>query len=250
MTDPEHRSMLDEEFTRAAATFTERTRGRFDELDVVTFSRVASGATVAEIGAGTGHFLSRFTSVAGRTVAIDLSPAMLHRARFENPGMAAAVADGAQLPLRDRSVDLIASAQMFHHVHQPVPILMEMRRVVAEDGHVLVVDQVATEKFEEARAMNELDVLRDPSHAASRPPSALRMMVMAAGLEIVAERTHESEQRLSSWMWTGEFPEERIAAVRRFIEVRGHETGKDFRKEGDDWVFTRRRLMILARAVN
>ncbi len=239
--------MLREEIDRAAATFTERTRGRFDEMDVVGFSRIARGATVVEVGAGTGHFLSRFVPVVDTTIAIDLTIGMLTRARAENPGMHVVLADGARLPLRTGSADLVASAQMFHHVHQPVPILKEMRRVTAPDGHVLVVDQIATEKYEEAVAMNKLDVLRDPSHAASRPASAFRMMMEAAGLEVVDEVIHESEQRLSAWMWPGEFPEERIAAVRRFIEERGHETGKDFRKEGDDWAFTRRRLMILAR---
>jgi predicted chitinase len=94
--------------------------------------------------------------------------------------------------------------------------------------------------------MTELELARDPSHAMSRPPSAYRMIVRAAGLEIVDERVAESEQRLSTWMWPGEFPEERIAAVGDLIAKIGPETGMGFERDGDDWVFTRRRLMLLA----
>jgi hypothetical protein len=73
------------------------------------------------------------------------------------------------------------------------------------------------------------------------------MIVRAAGLEILDERVTESEQRLSTWMWPGEFPEGRIDKVRDLILTIGPETGMGFERDGDDWVFVRRRLMLLAR---
>lgn len=94
--------------------------------------------------------------------------------------------------------------------------------------------------------MIELEIIRDPSHAVSRPPSALETIVRAAGLEIVDRRIAESTDRLSKWMWPGEFPEERIDAVRSFVERRGGETGMEFERDGDDWTFTRRRFIVLA----
>jgi hypothetical protein len=108
------------------------------------------------------------------------------------------------------------------------------------------VDQAAPESYEQAAMMNELEVLRDPSHAVSRPLSAMRILVKAAGCEIVDERRWEGPQRMSAWMWAEEFPPERIRVVHKFIEKHGHETGMDFEREGDDWLFTRRRYMILA----
>ena len=240
------RSVLRDEFERAAGYFAQRTKGRFDNLGAVDFARLAGGESVAEVGAGTGNFLSLFRDVARRLIAVDLVPGMLAVARASLDGVEAVVADGARLPLRSGSVDLVASAQALHHIAQPLPVLAEMRRVAAPGGRVLVVDQAAPEHFEEAVAMNELDLLRDPSHAASRPPSAFRIMFRAAGLEIVDERIVEDRQWLSKWMWPGEFPEERIAAVRSFIEARGAETGMGFERDGDDWAFVRRRVMILA----
>jgi SAM-dependent methyltransferase len=241
----EHRDTLRSEFERAAHSFAERTRGRFDDLDVVKFSRVRPDETVAEIGAGTANFLSLFGGVAGRLIALDLTYGMLVEAR-RNHDVELVQGDGSRLPFRTGSIDLVASAQAFHHIFEPIPILKEMHRAVAPGGRVLIVDQIAPESFEKAAVMNELDVLRDPSHAISRPPSAFRIMVRAAGLEIVDEKIVAGRSSLSKWMWPEEFPTERIDAVRRFIERHGDQTGMDFVAEGDDYGFTRRRIMLLA----
>jgi hypothetical protein len=72
-------------------------------------------------------------------------------------------------------------------------------------------------------------------------------MITAAGLEIEAEEIHESIDRLSSWMSADEFPADRIAAVHGFLAERGAGTGMGFERDGDDWVYTRRRIQILAR---
>jgi ubiquinone/menaquinone biosynthesis C-methylase UbiE len=158
------------------------------------------------------------------------------------------VGDGSNLPLRDESIDLVTCAQMIHHVPEPIPLLAEMRRVAG--ASVLVVDQVSTEDPAEIEAMNELELLRDPSHARSRPPSEYRTLMKAAGLTIEDERIVETEDRFSKWMWAEEFPQERVHAVRKFVELRGPETGMEFHPEGDDYVYTRRRIMILAWSEN
>lgn len=246
----EERRTIQAEFERAARTFAERTHGRFDNMDVAGFSGVAPGVTVLEVGAGTGNFLDLFDDGTRRLIAVDLTAAMLLQARAQFPEIELVVADGAALPFPARSVDLVASAQALHHIREPLPVLEEMRRIVTTEGAVLIVDQVATERMEEAVMMNRLDHLRDPSHAGCRPPSALRIMVRAAGLEIEAEEIHESQERFSTWMHHDEFPEERIAAVERFVAEHGHETGMRFERDADDWLYTRRRIMILARRSN
>ena len=247
MPDREHQAVVRAEFERAAAGFAERSKGRFDAMDVVAFSRVAQGAIVLEVGSGTGNFLSLFDDVAGACIGLDLTLGMLKEARRRYPAQLLVQGDGERLPLVSGSVDLASCAQMIHHVWDPLPLVKELRRVAGRDGHVLIVDQVATERFEEATRMSQLETARDPSHAMSRPRSGYLTMARAAGLEIVDERIYEDRSRFSDWMWTGEFDDERIAATRRFVEQHGHETGMEFEKDGDDYAFTRRRIMILAR---
>jgi ubiquinone/menaquinone biosynthesis C-methylase UbiE len=241
-----HERAVAEEFTRAAPSYAQRTLGRFDHMDVVGFSRVRPHDTVAEIGAGTGNFLALFRGAAARLVAIDLTHAMSRAARAGNPDMCVVVGNGRQLPLASRSVDLVASAQTLHHVPRPLQFLGEMRRVCAPAGRVLIVDQTAPERVEQVAAMMELEVLRDPTHAACRPPSAFRILLESAGLRLTDERIVSSRQRFTDWMSPAEHPRSRIAAARAFIERRGAETGMGFERHGDDYVFERRRIMLLA----
>ena len=244
--EQEHKDVVQKEFERAASTFAERTKGRFDKLDVVGFSQLPKGGSVMEVGGGTGNFLALFSDVAGMLVAVDLTHGMLAEASRRNPGMVAVVADGAKIPARDASIDLVASAQMFHHVWDPSDIIREMARVTR--GRILVVDQVSNENAAEAAAMTELELVRDPSHALTRRPSELRGLMTNAGLEIVDEKISESRDRFSKWMWKGEFPEERIESVRQFIIDKGSATGMAFVPVDDDFEFSRRRLMLLASA--
>jgi ubiquinone/menaquinone biosynthesis C-methylase UbiE len=248
LSDDQH--LVREEFDRAAAVFAQRTKGRFDAMGVPEFSRVQPHEIVLEVGAGTGNFLHLFEGRATSLVALDLTGGMLAEARRHHPYQLLVQGDAFRLPLRTGSVDLVTSAQALHHIWKPVPVLQEMRRVCAPGGRILIVDQLATESFEQIAFMNELETLRDPSHAMSRPRSAFRTIVMAAGLEILDERIHEDKSRFSKWMWEGEFPRERIQTVRAFVEKFGAETGMDFESDGDDWIFTRRRIMLLAHRPN
>jgi len=246
VSDRWHTEVLRSEFQRASQTFGERTKGRFDNLGVVDFSRAGNGARVLEVGAGTGNFLQLFGKVARQLIGVDLTPAMLAKAREAFPEMVLIVGDGAHLPLGSRAVDLATTAQTLHHIWEPLPVLKELRRVTADDGRILIVDQVANEHYEEAVAMNQLDTIRDPSHASSRPPSVFRTLMRLAGLEIVGERIVEARHRFSAWMPPAEFPEDRIEKVKRFIDQHGDATGMNFERDGDDYIFTRRRIMLLA----
>jgi ubiquinone/menaquinone biosynthesis C-methylase UbiE len=234
------------EFARAAEGFAERTVGRFDDMDVLGFSELPDGASVLEVGAGTGNFLQLFEPRAARLLALDLTTEMLVEARSRHPRIEVVVGDGAKLPFPSKSIDLVMSAQALHHIWEPLPILKEMRRVVKPDGRIMLVDQVSIESYEKTAFMNHLELIRDPSHATSRPPSAFRLMVRAAGLKIEKEKLWVGPSSFSKWMWPGEFPQERIDAVREAIEKFGVETGMDFVPDGDDFTFTRRRIMLLA----
>jgi ubiquinone/menaquinone biosynthesis C-methylase UbiE len=241
----EIRRTVQQEFERTARSFAARTRNRFDALDVPGFARLQVGETVLEVGAGTGNFLAKFEG-AGRRLGVDLTWAMLEQARATHPGLLLIQGDGASLPLKTKSVDIASCAQMLHHVWEPVPLIKEMRRVMSDYGRLLIVDQAATEKYEESLAMTRLETIRDPSHAVSRPPSAYRTIVQAAHLQVIDEKVVEVRERFSEWTSPEEFPPDRLRRLEEFIETNGRDTGMMFERTDGEWWFTRRRIMLLA----
>ena len=246
MSEAEHQAIVRQEFERAAEGFAKRTRGRFDHLNVLGFSRVQPGATVLEVGAGTGNFISIFEHVAGSVIAADLTPGMLRVAREQHPALALLVADGARLPLGDRTIDLATSAHAVHHIPDPVPVFRELARVTADGGRVMVVDIAAPEDPGAARRMNEVMLVRDPSHATAYTPGALCALIERAGLRVVDQAVVDRIGHVSNWMSPGEYPPERIEAVHRYVAEHWRAIGMGMEPDGDDFTYVDHRTMILA----
>lgn len=96
-----------------------------------------AGATVADVGAGTGIATRGMLARGARVAAFDLSPAMLARVGAFDGLLGTAVADAHALPLRDASVDLVTYAQAFHWT-DPARAVPEVRRVLRDGGALAV----------------------------------------------------------------------------------------------------------------
>jgi len=100
---------------------------------------------VLDVGCGSGWadiLLSR-TLTAGRACGIDLSPAMIERARSNAAGMPNvefAVGDAERIPYGDGVFDAVMCSSSFHHYPNPVRALREFRRVLKAGGAVYILD--------------------------------------------------------------------------------------------------------------
>jgi SAM-dependent methyltransferase len=107
--------------------------------------------TAADVGCGPGSYMGELVRRAGRIVAIDLSFGMLKEAR-EVSGRSSEVAliagDAQQLPLADKSVDVLLAAHMLYHVKDVDAALAEFRRVVKPGGTLLIVLNGMDDKYE------------------------------------------------------------------------------------------------------
>jgi SAM-dependent methyltransferase len=88
---------------------------------------------VLDVGAGTGIATRQLVARQGRVVAVDAGPIVLRRATSHTPGLAAVVADGAALPVRTGTVDLVCLAQAWHWL-DPSSRVAEMHRVLRRGG--------------------------------------------------------------------------------------------------------------------
>lgn len=116
--------------------------------EVLALLDVARGATVADLGTGTGYFLP-FLSVAagstGRVLALDAEPAMVEhvRARAAREGLAnvEARAVGAEDPrLEPGTVDRVLIVNTWHHLPDRPRYAGRLREALRPGGTILVVD--------------------------------------------------------------------------------------------------------------
>lgn len=94
-------------------------------------------AVVLELGAGTGKLTRELVALGHDVHATDPDPAMLAVLQRALPDVRTSLAGAEEIPLADRSVDVVVAAQSFHWFdHERA--LPEIARVLRPGGHVAV----------------------------------------------------------------------------------------------------------------
>lgn len=106
-----------------------------DELESEFVRRFGAGREVLEVGCGTGLVLDRIAQFARRAVGVDLSPAMLEKAKAR--GLEVTEGSATELPFEDRSFDVACSFKVLAHVPEIAVALSEMARVTRVGGTIL-----------------------------------------------------------------------------------------------------------------
>jgi ubiquinone/menaquinone biosynthesis C-methylase UbiE len=162
----EHRLLILDQFSRQAVPFS-LMRDHAPEL-ILAAAQVRPDDVVLDVACGPGLMACAFAPVARHVKGIELTPAMIERARIlqQTEGLRNLtwrVGDVSPLPFEDAAFSLVFTRYSFHHFLDPKAVLAEMVRVCAPGGRVVVVD-VFTSTPEQAEAFNRMEKLRDPSH--------------------------------------------------------------------------------------
>ncbi|GAA2088196.1 class I SAM-dependent methyltransferase [Streptomyces albiaxialis] len=94
------------------------------------------GATVVDIGGGSGHFTEEFRRRGAQSFLFEPDPGELYGHGRKPEG--AVVADGYLLPLADGTADVTFSSNVLEHVSDPQTFLSEMVRVTRPGGLIYV----------------------------------------------------------------------------------------------------------------
>ena len=102
--------------------------------------------SVLDVGCGTGMLSERLLGAfpSCRLAGVDLSPAMVERARTRLAGRAEVrEADAERLPFHDGAFDLVVCNDSFHHYPDPDRAAFQMWRVLKKGGALVLGDAVS-----------------------------------------------------------------------------------------------------------
>jgi ubiquinone/menaquinone biosynthesis C-methylase UbiE len=189
MSDMAHQELILDQFTRQATPFS--TAGTITDANalrmIVAAASPEPGDTVLDVACGGGIIVCAFAPAVKHATGIDMTPAMLDRAR--QLGTEKGVAnvswdqgDVGSLPYADGAFDIVVTRFSMHHFLDPIGVLREMVRVCAPGGRVVVVDMYASEDAAKAAEWNRAEKLRDPSHVRCLTLTELKALFGAVGL--------------------------------------------------------------------
>jgi len=159
---------------------------------LVAATHAGADDTVLDVACGPGLVASAFARVARHVTGIDLTPAMIERARElaaqqQLGNITFQVGDVVPLPFPSATFSIVVSRFAVHHFPDPAAVLEEMRRVCRPGGRVTIADLIASADPQKAAAFHRMEILRDPSHARALTLAELRELFRAAGFAAPAE---------------------------------------------------------------
>lgn len=187
-------------FDRAAVYRTEETLKRLIEL--LPLDR---RDTWLDVACGTGIVTLALAARVARAIGLDMTPAMLERARAAaGPAPAEFVEGSAEaLPFPDASFAGAVTRFSFHHMPLPARVLAEMARVVRPGGWVAAADHLTSDQAPAALWHQGIERLRDPSHWTCLPASAFFALGTPLGLSLLRRQEIAFDLDFEEWLARG-----------------------------------------------
>lgn len=236
-----HDSRILEQFTQQAVPFSLAPNLQSEQAleQLVRASGAGPGDVVLDVACGPGLVVRAFARVARHVTGVDVTPAMIARARELTAGIgnvAFDVADVRALPYPDHSFSLVVSRFAFHHFEQPDAVLAEMKRVCERGGRVVVCDLLASDDPDKADAFHAMEMMRDPSHAKALRLDELAALFAAQGLTPAQPDFHRQAFELEALLGRSYPSPDHMPLIRAAFEasLRDDGLGLETKRVGDD----------------
>ena len=189
MTDTAHSELIRNQFTRQATPFS--TAAPIADAAalkmILDAARAGPEDEVLDVASGGGIVVCAFAPHVRHATGIDMTPAMLERARAlaAEKGVTNVSwreGDVERLPFPDTAFSIVVTRFAVHHFLRPETVFREMVRVCRPGGRVVVVDTCVSPDPAKAAAFNRLEKLRDPSHVRALNLDEMNGLYRSAGL--------------------------------------------------------------------
>jgi len=164
---------------------------------------------VLDVACGPGLISIEFAKRARHVTGIDITPAMIQQAKSLQQknnlnNMKWDISDVSNnLPYLTGSFSIVVSRYIFHHLLNPLSVLIEMNRVCTAGGLVIVIDP--TPASDKVTMYNIVEKLRDPSHVKALTDSEYEDLFKKAGIPIIRKRSYRLRFELEEHLRTS-FP--------------------------------------------
>jgi SAM-dependent methyltransferase len=159
-------------------------------------------------------------------VALDLTRPMLEVAQKEAevrklPNIHFLEGDAQSLPCEDASFDVVVCRQAAHHFPNVWQCVSEWARVLKPGGKLLLIDSVSPEEQEVDAFLEQVEILRDPSHVRNQRISQWNALLNDAGFAVEQARSWGILLDIDSWTQRMRTPPAAVATIEGLLRAAG-----------------------------
>jgi ubiquinone/menaquinone biosynthesis C-methylase UbiE len=220
----EHRSKVLQQFTKVADAFA--SAPQFTDVETLELLVSATQPTRQEesldVACGAGVVATYFAVKVRHATGIDLTPAMLGKARDRQAAaglnnLTWDLGDVSSMAYADNSFAIVTSRYAIHHMSEPLEVLKEMVRVCRPAGRIAISDISLPDDKEDAATFNRIERLNDPSHARALTQAEWTALFLAAGLNPPVVTRYQIEFPLLRMLKASGVSDEQAQAIDRVV---------------------------------
>ena len=226
----DHDKQLKKAFARQAETFTHPQKAHYLENIQLMIDLVAPRPTdrLLDMGTGSGFTALGFAGLVQRVVGVDVAAeavaVAIRQAGERGLGNAEfRVADMENLPYPACSFEIVTCRFVFHHFSDPGRVLLEMKRVLAPGGRIMLYDILTSEDSRAARIHNQIEKQRDPSHVRMLQATEYLELFGKTGLQVRAKDVILTKREFKEWMEITGADAETVRQTRALFESVGEQ---------------------------
>ncbi|MHB9138550.1 MAG: class I SAM-dependent methyltransferase [Victivallaceae bacterium] len=196
-----HSREIINQFTKQAEPFA-RLAEHADAMNLlVSVTAVNNYDTVLDVACGPGLVVCHFAKYAAHVTGVDITEAMIAVAKKRQEEQRLAniswdVGAACPLPYADAAFSIVITRYSFHHFINPKAVLKEMIRVCKPGGTVMAADVAIAPAC--AADYDQMEKLRDPSHARALTDAEFLSMFRDSGLAGLRTESYSVEMELET----------------------------------------------------
>lgn len=203
----QQKNLVREHFTRNAQVFGDyAVASRVAEAELLArMVKAGPNDLAVDLACGPGTLALRFARHVRWICGLDLTPAILDRARRSAAAeglsnLEFAIGDAQALPFADGSLDIAVTSYSLHHFPDPARTIGEMARVVRRGGRVGILDIFVPNDPQVSELNNRMEIVRDASHTRTLACDELESEFAAHGLRVIDTTVEENTRTFDIWM--------------------------------------------------
>jgi SAM-dependent methyltransferase len=125
--------------------------------------------------------------------------------------------DAQAIPCADASFDVVVCRQAAHHFPNMPQCVSEWARVLKPGGKLLLIDSISPEEQDADAFLEQIEILRDPSHVRNQRVSEWKALLHEASFTINSVREWTILLDIPSWTQRMRTPPASVATIEQYM---------------------------------
>ncbi|UDQ99021.1 class I SAM-dependent methyltransferase [Lentisphaerota bacterium WC36G] len=169
--------------------------------EIIRIAKFSSNDIILDLACGPGIMTEAISPLVAKICAVDVTSKMVELCRERHLKNVQTIQSPAEkLPFKDNMFDVVVTRLAIHHFENPEVVIREIKRVLKDNGKIIIADVYSSNNIDEAQLHNSLEFFRDPSHSKMLSLNQFKELFLNNSLIVQTEEKLAQNQEFNQWL--------------------------------------------------